>query len=172
MSPVETGGDLLQASPPPRFTGQKAKVRGCGEGPEITRPEGAAPVHGRTSSQTRMREPCARLRGLRLVLPRDPRVQAHGAPSQSAMGRTHPPLGHRSRRCELTSVDKPPRSTFTELLGFVGQGHLHDSRNVPRWGLHADGMGRDELQKTHSERAFRGAGREGRALAAAVELRK
>lgn len=47
----------------------------------------------------------------------------------------------------LTGVDKPPWSTFTELLGLVGQGDFDDSRNVPRWGLDTDGVGRDQLQE-------------------------
>lgn len=138
--------------------GQGARMWG---GAWTTRPEGAAPIHSFANSDedaetVRPTGPalgpgglCLCSRGTRLCRPKGP------SPSLSRGGDIQ------SRKRELTGVDKPPRSTFTELLGFVGQGHFNDSRNVPRWGLHADGMGGDELQEPHSEQAFRGAGRVG-----------
>lgn len=72
----------------------------------------------------------------------------------------------------LTGVDKPPWSTFTELLGLVGQGDFDDSRNVPRWGLDTDGVGRDQLQEPHSAEALSSAGRERRTLASWTQLPK
>ena len=51
------------------------------------------------------------------------------------------------QKCTLTCVDEAAWGSFAELLGLVGEGDLHDSRDVARWGLHPDGMGRDELWK-------------------------
>lgn len=161
---------------PPRFMGQKAKVHRWGRDPS---PHGLWGLHLSTASPawTRMQKPRPRLNqpsGQRgLACPQgEPSCAGPVGHLRAPIGKRHPPPCHRSRKRELTGVDKPPRSTFTELLGFVGQGDFHDSRNVPRWGLHPDGMGSDELQKPHSEQAFRGAGRGGRALVAGIELPK
>lgn len=81
------------------------------------------------------------------------------------VGRRPLPLSHRSWSCKLTGVDKAPRSTFAELLGFVGEGHFDDAWNVPRRGLDSDGMGSYQLQKPHGEQALSGAGYERRTLA-------
>ena len=119
-----------------------------GGGAQVTRPEGAAPVHSVTPRGRGCRN-CPRLH--QPVGPRGSPVLTaepmHGAPRgrEGLLGRKHLPIHHENWKCELTSVDKPPRSTFTELLGFVGQGDFDDSRNVPRWGLDSDGVGSDQL---------------------------
>lgn len=48
----------------------------------------------------------------------------------------------------LTCVNEPSRSPFAELFGFVGQCDFYNARDVPRRGLHADGMGSDQLGET------------------------
>lgn len=60
-----------------------------------------------------------------------------------------PPVPHFARRGErlLTGVDEPSGSTFTELLGLVGQGDLDDAWDVPWRRLHPDGVGRDQLRR-------------------------
>lgn len=45
----------------------------------------------------------------------------------------------------LTCVDETARGSFAELLGLVGEGDLHDPGDMAWWGLHPDGMGRDQL---------------------------
>lgn len=45
----------------------------------------------------------------------------------------------------LTCVDKAAGGSFTKLLGLVGEGHFYHPRDVSRWRLHPDGVGRDEL---------------------------
>lgn len=42
---------------------------------------------------------------------------------------------------ELTCIDKPSRSTFTELFGLVGESYFNNSRNMPWWGLNSDSVG-------------------------------
>lgn len=98
----------------------------------------------------------------------------HGDPPvQTALeGGPSPQPGHQSQKHKLTSVDKPPRSTFTELLGLVGQGDFNDSRNVPWRGLHPDGVGSDELQKPHVNRLSEALAGEGRHLSGGIQLPK
>lgn len=64
-----------------------------------------------------------------------------------------PPRFARSGGRPLTGVDEPSGSTFTELLGLVGQGDLDDAWDVPRRRLHPDGVGRDQLRRHTGLRA-------------------
>lgn len=48
----------------------------------------------------------------------------------------------------LTCVNESSRSSFAELFGFVGQCDFYDTRDVPRRGLHTDGMRSNQLGET------------------------
>lgn len=48
----------------------------------------------------------------------------------------------------LTCVNESSRSSFAELFGFVGQCDFYDPRDVPRRGLHTDGMRSNQLGET------------------------
>lgn len=52
----------------------------------------------------------------------------------------------------LTCVDEPARCPLAELFGFVGQGDFHHTRDVPRGGLHTDGMWGDQLQEERARK--------------------
>lgn len=134
--------------PQPGFQGEKAE--GHKGGAQGRRPRGAASVHGISPAQTGIDTAADKTLPL-----------AQGPPPASACSarlcqpKGRLPLCHERREGELTGVDKPPWSAFTELLGLVGQGDLDDARNVPRWGLDSDGVGSYQLQKPHGEQAFR-----------------
>lgn len=128
---------MVTDSPPHPFTGRTTEgVRG-----RIPRPQGSAPVHGVTPTGQGCRDFPD---DTTLWLTRQPSLQNRAGPP-GAMER--PSWIRESWKGGLTGVDKPPWSTFTELLGLVGQGDFDDSRNVPRWGLDTDGVGRDQLQE-------------------------
>ena len=45
----------------------------------------------------------------------------------------------------LTCVNESSRCPFAELFGFVGQGDLYNTRDMPRRSLHTDGMRSNQL---------------------------
>lgn len=126
---------------------------------QVLRPQGCAPVHGVTATGQGCRDfPDDTTPWLTRPSSLQNLCRAPGGHGEALLDRE-------SWKGGLTGVDKPPRSTFTELLGLVGQGDFDNSRNVPRWGLDADGVGRDQLQEPYSEEAFSSAGRKRRTLA-------
>ena len=46
----------------------------------------------------------------------------------------------------LTDIDESARLALAELPGLVGEGDLHDSRDVAGRGLYPDGVGGDQLR--------------------------
>lgn len=147
------------------FTGEMGRTTDGARG-QVLRPQGSAPVHGVTATgQGRRDFPDDATPWLTRPSSLQNLCRAPG-------GRGEALLDRESLKAGLTGVDKPPRSTFTELLGLVGQGDLDDSGNVPRRGLDADGVGRDQLQEPHSEEAFSSAGPKRRTLASWTQLPK
>ncbi len=52
----------------------------------------------------------------------------------------------------LTCIYKSAGCSFAELLGFVGQCHFNYAWDVTGWGLHSDGVRRNQLQRRNSTR--------------------
>ena len=55
-------------------------------------------------------------------------------------------------RVRLTCVDEASRRSFAELFGLVGQRDFHNTRDVSRWSLDADGVGSYQLDYSGKEK--------------------
>lgn len=145
---MEAGGLWLLTAPTTLLCRREGKLRGWGEGPRSPGPSwlhlSIASHHVEEDVDTAPNYTKRWATEGSPILTAEPMQGAPGG-REALLGRKHLPIHHESWKRELTGVDKAPRSTFTELLGFVGQGDFHDSRNVPRWGLDSDGVGSDQL---------------------------
>lgn len=72
-------------------------------------------------------------------------IQGEGGRGEEYMPANRGKRDRKRGRFSLTSIDKSPRGTFAELLGLIGQRDFHNTRNMPRWSLDADGVGSYQL---------------------------